>query len=76
MQILEIDAPIVQNQSPKGRFEREEVSTSIEMSAFSQAREGDVVILNFSDKQSLSNSYGETQFKDNQAVQELSLIHI
>ena len=74
MQILEIDAPIVQNQSPKGRFEREEVSTSIEMSAFSQAREGDVVILNFSDKQSLSNSYGETQFKDNQAVQEISSV--
>ena len=66
--------PIVQNQSPKGRFEREEVSTSIEMSAFSQAREGDVVILNFSDKQSLSNSYGETQFKDNQAVQEISSV--
>ena len=74
MHILEIDTHIAQNQSPKGRFEREEVSTSIEMSAFSQAREGDVVILSFSDKQSLSNSYGETQFKDNQAVQEISSV--
>ena len=74
MHILEIDTHIAQNQSPKGRFEREEVSTSIEMSAFSQAREGDVVILSFLDKQSLSNSYGETQFKDSQAVQEISSV--
>ena len=74
MHILEIDTHIAQNQYPNGRFEREEVSTSTEMSAFSQAREGDVVILSFLDKQSLSNSYGETQFKDNQAVQEISSI--
>ncbi len=74
MQILEIDTPIVQNQYHNGRFEREEVSTSIEVSAFSQAREGDAVILSFSDKQNLSSSYSETQFKDNQTVEEISSV--
>jgi hypothetical protein len=74
MHILETDTHIAQNQSPNGRFEREEVSTSIEMSVFSQVREGDVVILSFLDKQSLSNSYGGTQFKDNRAVQEISSV--
>ena len=74
MHILEIDTHIIQNQSPNSRFEREEASASIEISTFSQAREGDVVVLNILDKQNLSNSYGETQFKDSQAVQEISSV--
>jgi hypothetical protein len=74
MHILEIDTPRVQNQSSDRKFEPEESSTPIGMSASSQAREGDVVVLSFSSKQNLSSSYVETQSEDNQSVQDISSV--
>jgi hypothetical protein len=74
MPVLEINTSIVQNQLPDRRVEPEEASVPIEAGTSLQTSEGDVVTLSFADKQNVSNSSGETQFEDDQTVNEISSV--
>ena len=74
MSVSEITTLGIQSQLPDRRIASEEVNVPLQAGSSLQMSEGDVVTLNFADKQSLSNSYSEAQFEDGQTVQEISSV--
>ena len=74
MSISEITTLGIQSQLPDRRIASEEVSIPLEAGSSLQMSEGDVVTLNFADKQSFSDSYSEAQFEGGQTVQEISSV--
>ena len=72
MSVSEITTLGIQNQPIDRRVVLEEVN--LEAGSSLQTSDGDVVTLNFADKQGLSNSYSEAQFEDDQTVQDISSV--
>ena len=74
MSVLEINTIAAKNQPLDRLVASEEIEVSLEADSSLQMSEGDVVTLSFTDKQNPSNSYSESQFEGDQAIQEISSV--